>query len=34
VDASSGTIEVVVELIGTRSQLHPGMTANLHIDKP
>jgi hypothetical protein len=25
---------VVVELIGTRSQLHPGMTANLHIDKP
>jgi membrane fusion protein (multidrug efflux system) len=34
VDASSGTVEVVVELIGTRSQLHPGMTANLHIDKP
>jgi len=34
VDASSGTIEVVVELIGTRNQLHPGMTANLHLDKP
>jgi membrane fusion protein (multidrug efflux system) len=33
VDPSSGTIEVVVELVGARGQLRPGMTASLHSDK-
>lgn len=33
VDPSSGTFEVLVELMGERGQLRPGMTANLHLMK-
>lgn len=32
VDPSSGTFEVVVELIGDRGSLRPGMTANVRVD--
>jgi len=34
VDPSSGTFEVLVELVGDRGGLRPGMTANLKIDNP
>jgi len=33
VDPSSGTIEVVAELIGATGDLRPGMTANIRLDK-
>jgi len=32
VDPSSGTFEVLVELMGERGSLRPGMTANVHIE--
>ncbi len=32
VDPASGTVEVVVELIGSSGQLRPGMTASVHLD--
>ncbi len=32
VDPSSGTFEVLVELMGDRGSLRPGMTANTHIE--
>jgi multidrug efflux pump subunit AcrA (membrane-fusion protein) len=32
VDPSSGTFEVLVELIGNRGMLRPGMTAKLKIE--
>jgi RND family efflux transporter MFP subunit len=31
VDPSSGTIEVLVEIVGPRGQLRPGMTVALHV---
>ena len=34
VDPSSGTFEVLVELVGDRRGLRPGMTANLKVDNP
>ena len=34
VDPSSGTFEILVELIGDRGGLRPGMTASLKIDAP
>ena len=34
VDPSSGTFEVLVELVGDRGGLRPGMTANLKVDNP
>lgn len=34
VDPSSGTIEVLLELVGTRGQLRPGMTASVHLVNP
>ena len=34
VDPSSGTIEVLLELAGSRGQLRPGMTASVHLDNP
>ena len=34
VDPSSGTFEVLVELVGDRGGLRPGMTANLKIEGP
>ncbi|MFY9560003.1 MAG: efflux RND transporter periplasmic adaptor subunit [Terriglobales bacterium] len=32
VDPSSGTVEVLVEVVGARGQLRPGMTVNVRID--
>jgi membrane fusion protein, multidrug efflux system len=32
IDPSSGTFEVLVELMGDRGLLRPGMTANVHLD--
>jgi membrane fusion protein, multidrug efflux system len=32
VDPASGTFEVLVELIGSRGSLRPGMTASVHLD--
>jgi RND family efflux transporter MFP subunit len=32
VDPASGTFEVLVELVGNRSSLRPGMTATIHLD--
>jgi membrane fusion protein (multidrug efflux system) len=34
VDPSSGTVEVMVELLGTSGQLRPGMTASVRVDAP
>ncbi len=34
VDPSSGTVEVMAELVGATGQLRPGMTANVRIDAP
>ncbi|HVS86803.1 MAG TPA: efflux RND transporter periplasmic adaptor subunit [Candidatus Acidoferrum sp.] len=34
VDPSSGTIEVLVELVGGRGELRPGMTANVRVVNP
>ncbi len=34
VDPSSGTVEVMAELVGATAQLRPGMTANVHVDSP
>ena len=34
VDPSSGTIEVLVELVGGRGELRPGMTANVRVFNP
>ena len=34
VDPSSGTFEVLVELLGDRGSLRPGMTASIRIDNP
>jgi len=34
VDPSSGTFEVLVELVGQRGLLRPGMTANLRVENP
>jgi membrane fusion protein, multidrug efflux system len=34
VDPSSGTIEVLVELIGGKGELRPGMTANVRVADP
>jgi membrane fusion protein, multidrug efflux system len=34
VDPASGTIEVLVELLGAQGNLRPGMTANIHIQNP
>jgi len=34
VDPSSGTFEVLVELVGERDSLRPGMTANVHLESP
>jgi RND family efflux transporter MFP subunit len=34
VDPSSGTFEVLVELIGDRGSLRPGMTASVHLENP
>jgi membrane fusion protein (multidrug efflux system) len=34
VDPSSGTFEVLVELVGERCSLRPGMTANVQIENP
>jgi membrane fusion protein (multidrug efflux system) len=33
-DPSSGTFEVLVELMGDRGDLRPGMTANIRLDNP
>jgi membrane fusion protein (multidrug efflux system) len=33
-DPSSGTFEVLIELMGDRGDLRPGMTANVHLDNP
>jgi len=32
VDPSSGTFEVLVELVGERGSLRPGMTASVHFE--
>jgi multidrug efflux pump subunit AcrA (membrane-fusion protein) len=32
IDPSSGTFEVLVELIGAPGSLHPGMTATIQLD--
>lgn len=34
VDPASGTIEVLVELLGQQGSLRPGMTANIHVQNP
>jgi membrane fusion protein, multidrug efflux system len=34
IDPSSGTFEVLVELIGAPGSLHPGMTATIQVDNP
>jgi membrane fusion protein (multidrug efflux system) len=34
VDPSSGTIEILAELVGNRGELRPGMTVALHIPNP
>jgi multidrug efflux pump subunit AcrA (membrane-fusion protein) len=34
IDPSSGTFEVLVELVGDRGSLRPGMTASARIDTP
>ncbi len=34
VDPSSGTFEVLVELLGERGSLRPGMTASVHLENP
>jgi membrane fusion protein, multidrug efflux system len=34
VDPSSGTIEVLAELIGARGELRPGMTVTVHVPNP
>jgi len=34
VDPSSGTFEVLVELVGDRGSLRPGMTASVHLENP
>jgi RND family efflux transporter MFP subunit len=34
VDPASGTFEVLVELVGDRGSLRPGMTASVHLDNP
>jgi multidrug efflux pump subunit AcrA (membrane-fusion protein) len=34
VDPSSGTIEVLAELVGVRGALRPGMTANVRVSNP
>jgi membrane fusion protein, multidrug efflux system len=34
VDPASGTFEVLVQLVGNRGSLRPGMTANLQVDNP
>jgi multidrug efflux pump subunit AcrA (membrane-fusion protein) len=34
VDPSSGTIDLLVELVGTRGNLRPGMTANVRVINP
>ena len=34
VDPSSGTIEVLAELVGSRGELRPGMTANVRVSNP
>ena len=34
VDPSSGTIEILVELVGARGELRPGMTANVRLADP
>ena len=34
VDPSSGTFEVLVALSGDHGAFHPGMTANLKVEKP
>ena len=34
VDPGSATFEVLVELVGNRGALRPGMTANLHVETP
>lgn len=34
IDPSSGTFEVLVELIGAPGSLHPGMTATIQLDNP
>ena len=34
VDPSSGTIEILAELVGARGELRPGMTANVRLDNP
>jgi multidrug efflux pump subunit AcrA (membrane-fusion protein) len=32
IDPSSGTFEVLVELIGDHGSLHPGMTATIQVE--
>jgi membrane fusion protein, multidrug efflux system len=34
VDPASGTFEVLVQLVGTRGSLRPGMTANIQVENP
>jgi multidrug efflux pump subunit AcrA (membrane-fusion protein) len=34
VDPSSGTIEILAELVGKAGNLHPGMTASVRVDYP
>ena len=34
VDPSSGTFEVLVELLGDRGSLRPGMTASVRVENP
>ncbi len=34
VDPSSGTIEILAEIVGTRGELRPGMTANVRVANP
>jgi len=34
VDPSSGTFEVLVELVGERGAMRPGMTASVHLENP
>jgi RND family efflux transporter MFP subunit len=34
VDPSSGTIEILTELVGEAGNLHPGMTASVSVDSP
>jgi multidrug efflux pump subunit AcrA (membrane-fusion protein) len=34
IDPSSGTFEALVEFVGNRGELRPGMTANVRLETP